>query len=51
MYKFNIKLYKLVKYVNYVLWLQQKQKWHRSAGDLKEGIMVVIKEKSTPICL
>ncbi|XP_052748143.1 uncharacterized protein LOC128200069 isoform X2 [Galleria mellonella] len=32
----------------YVVWLQQKTKWHRSYGELKEGTLVVIKEKTSP---
>ncbi|XP_059049814.1 uncharacterized protein LOC131844849 [Achroia grisella] len=31
----------------YVVWLQQKTKWHRSYGELKEGMFVVIKEKTS----
>lgn len=32
----------------YILWLQEKTKWHRSSGELKEGTLVVIKEKNLP---
>nr|XP_037877750.1 uncharacterized protein LOC119631227 isoform X2 [Bombyx mori] len=32
----------------YVVWLQQKIKWPTQKGDLKEGMMVVIKEKGLP---
>ncbi|XP_050679550.1 uncharacterized protein LOC126975614 isoform X3 [Leptidea sinapis] len=33
----------------YVLWLQEKSKWHRSTrGELKEGALVVIKDKTSP---
>ncbi|XP_059054937.1 uncharacterized protein LOC131848980 [Achroia grisella] len=31
----------------YVVWLQQKTKWHRSYGELKEGMFVVIKAKTS----
>lgn len=32
----------------YVLWLQEKTKWRRSSGELKEGSLVVIKDKGLP---
>lgn len=32
----------------YILWLQQKTKWYRQKGELKEGTMVVIKDKNLP---
>ncbi|XP_063897664.1 uncharacterized protein LOC135116578 isoform X2 [Helicoverpa armigera] len=32
----------------YIVWLQQRTKWHRSSGELKEGTLVVIKDKSLP---
>ncbi|XP_035457156.2 uncharacterized protein LOC118280874 isoform X3 [Spodoptera frugiperda] len=32
----------------YILWLQQRTKWHRSSGELKEGTLVVIKDKGSP---
>lgn len=32
----------------YILWLQERTKWHRSSGELKEGTLVVIKDKSLP---
>ncbi|XP_075990222.1 uncharacterized protein LOC142985868 [Anticarsia gemmatalis] len=32
----------------YVVWLQERTKWRRSSGELKEGTLVVIKDKSSP---
>nr|XP_049699548.1 uncharacterized protein LOC126055245 isoform X2 [Helicoverpa armigera] len=32
----------------YILWLQQRTKWLRSSGELTEGTLVVIKDKSSP---
>lgn len=32
----------------YVLWLQERTKWCRSSGELKEGTLVVIKDKTLP---
>jgi hypothetical protein len=32
----------------YILWLQQKTKWQSSTGELKEGVLVVVKDKTLP---
>ncbi|XP_048002170.1 uncharacterized protein LOC125238777 [Leguminivora glycinivorella] len=32
----------------YVLWLQQKTKWHESTGELQEGALVVVKDRTLP---
>ncbi|XP_046976577.1 uncharacterized protein LOC124542708 isoform X2 [Vanessa cardui] len=32
----------------YVVWLQERTKWCRSSGELKEGDLVVIKDKTSP---
>ncbi|XP_022824611.1 uncharacterized protein LOC111355114 [Spodoptera litura] len=32
----------------YILWLQERTKWQRSSGELKEGTLVVIKDKGLP---
>lgn len=32
----------------YILWLQQRTKWSQQKGELKEGTMVVVKDKSLP---
>ncbi|XP_050556524.1 uncharacterized protein LOC126911755 isoform X1 [Spodoptera frugiperda] len=32
----------------YILWLQEKTKWRRSSGELKEGTLVVVKDKGSP---
>lgn len=32
----------------YILWLQQKTKWHHSRGELKVGTLVVVKDKALP---
>ncbi|XP_075990153.1 uncharacterized protein LOC142985792 [Anticarsia gemmatalis] len=33
---------------DYVLWLQERTKWRSSTGELKEGTLVVIKDKGLP---
>ncbi|XP_026742765.1 uncharacterized protein LOC113504589 isoform X2 [Trichoplusia ni] len=32
----------------YIVWLQERTKWRQSSGELKEGTLVVIKDKSLP---
>ncbi|XP_022827330.1 uncharacterized protein LOC111357037 isoform X1 [Spodoptera litura] len=32
----------------YIMWLQERTKWRRSSGELKEGTMVVIKDNNLP---